>query len=137
LGECVAVSFIDDLVFKCIDETLAGVMGSLVRDALYLRLLTKYSLTREEIPQHLEIFDQILTDNFGPRAGGVLSRAIAKRLYSELQLPFVEYTELGLREYVTEAKAKLLDAKSGRASRLDNKVKTKQNGRVEGDDDCS
>jgi len=63
------ISLTDELVFKSIDESLAAVPGLIVRDAVYLRLLTKYSITREEILKHLDTFQTMLEDCFGPGAG--------------------------------------------------------------------
>jgi len=83
-------------------------LGLNVRDAVYLRLLTKYSLTRDEIPKHLVTFQTMLEDSFGPRAAKVLSRAIARRLYLELHLAFVEHPAFGLPEYVEDANSMLL-----------------------------
>ena len=103
------------MVFKSIDESLAAVLGLIVRDAVYLRFLTKYSLTRDEAPKHLDIFQTMLEDSFGPRAAKVLSRAIAKRLYSELHLAFTSNPAFGLPEYVEEAQLKLLEKKTDTA----------------------
>jgi len=99
---------LNDTLFRCIDETLAGVMGLVVRDALYLDLLTKFSITREELPQHLESLLAILERNFGSGPTKAISKAIAKRLYSELQMNFADKSDFGLRDYVDEAKTILL-----------------------------
>jgi hypothetical protein len=49
IAEAPLISQIDDVLFRCIDKTLVGVDGVVIRDALYLDLLTKLSVTREEI----------------------------------------------------------------------------------------
>jgi hypothetical protein len=100
------------LLFKSIDESLAAALGLSVRNAVYLRFLTEYSLTRDDTPRHLAAFQTMLEDSFGRRAAKVLTKAIAKRLFSELQLPFIENPVFGLPEYVQEAKSKLLQTKS-------------------------
>jgi hypothetical protein len=99
---------LNSVLFRCIDETLAGVLGLLGRDALYLDLLTSFSVTREELPRNLESLVAILQKNFGSSATKVISRAIAKRLYSEVQLQFEEKPDFGLLDYVGEAKTALL-----------------------------
>jgi len=101
-------------VFKSIDESLAAVLGLMVRDAVFLRLLTKYSLTREETPKHLDIFQTMLEDSFGAGTAKVLSGAIAKRLYSELHLTYTPNPAFGLSEYVEEAKSKLREQSTTR-----------------------
>ena len=122
MGECATISFIDDLVFKSVDETLAAVLGFTVRDAVYLALLTDFSVTKEELPKHLDKFEQLLEHNFGERAAEVLSRSIARRLCSELKLSFVEHAGFGLPEYVAEAKSKLLKIGSSTTENLDTKI---------------
>jgi len=119
LGACAAITLTDDLVFKSVDESLAAVLGLKVRDAVYLRLLMKYSLTRDEIPRRLNIFQRMLEDSFGPHASKVLTKAVARRLYSELHLPFTEHPAFGLPEYIQEAQSKLLETKSQAAERRD------------------
>lgn len=110
------------MVFRCIDETLAGVLGFVVRDSLYLRLLTNLSVTRDDLPKHLDGLQTILDDSFGVGPAKVLSRAIARRLYSELQLTFVDNPKFGLPEYVAEAKGKLLETTSRTANRSNTEI---------------
>jgi len=114
-------------VLKSIDETLVEVLGSTVRDAMYLALLTKFSVTREEVAKHIDTFQTMLENSCGPRVTKVLSRAIAKRLYSELHLTFVQDPAFGLPEYVEEAKGKLLKTNSCTAEKLDAEVRTHRN----------
>lgn len=137
LESVAAISFIDDLVSKCVDETLAGVLGSLVRDSLYLTFLTRLSVTREELPKHLDSLDAMLVENFGSRAAKVLSKAIARRLYSELNLTFEENPQFWLPEYVEEAKSKLRQSNAHKAEKLDSEVKARRKDRAVRDDGCS
>ena len=118
------------MVFKSIDESLGAILGLVVRDALFLRLLTKYSLTREETPRHLDTFQTMLEDCFGPGTANVLSRAIAKKLYSKLHLTFTANPAFGLPEYLEEAKSKLLEMKSQTAEKTNVPITTcrKNNG---------
>jgi hypothetical protein len=98
----------DQTLFRCIDETMAGVMGFIARDALYLDLLTRFSVSRENLPLHIENLVGVLEKNLGPVPTRVISRTIAKRLYTELGIEFAEKSEFGLLEYVDEAKTILL-----------------------------
>jgi hypothetical protein len=70
--------------------------------------LTKFSITREELPRHLESLLAILERNFGSGPTKAISKVIAKRLYSELQMNFADKSGFGLRDYVDEAKTILL-----------------------------
>jgi len=99
----------DGLVFRCIDETLAGVMGLVARDTIYLDLLTNFSITRDDLPRHLDSLMAVFESRFGQSPTKALSRAIARRLYSELQMEFASSRELDLSEYVSEVRAILLD----------------------------
>jgi hypothetical protein len=125
------------LVFKSVDESLAAVLGLKVRDAVYLRLLTKYSLTRDEIPRHLSTFQTMLEDSFGPHAAKVLNKAIAKRLYSELHLAFIENPTFGLPEHVQEAQSKLLETKSEAAEKTDAAITTRRKSNESKEKDCN
>lgn len=111
-------------------------MGFTVRDAVYLRLLTKYSVTREETPKHLDTFQAMLEDSFGSRASQVLGRVIAKRLYSELNLTFKEDTLIGLHEYVEEAKSKLLEMKPQTAEKTNVVTTTCEENNGSGEKGC-
>jgi hypothetical protein len=124
IGACAAISFIDDLVFKSIDEALAGILGITVRDAVYLALLTNLSLTRDELPYHLDKFEQLLENTIGRRAAYVIFRAIAKRLYSELKLIFVAEPSFRLTDYVLEAKLRLMKPSLATAEKPDNEKRT-------------
>jgi len=112
------------LVFKSVDETLAGILGINVRDSVYLALLTSLSLTRDEIPYHLDKFEQFLESTVGRRAAYVIFRAIAKRLYSELKLTYVANPSFRLTDYVSGARLRLIKPNSSTAEKQDNEVST-------------
>jgi hypothetical protein len=102
----------DGLVFRCIDETLAGVMGLVARDAIYLDVLTNFSVTREDLPRHLDSLMAIIESRIGRGPARALSIAIVRKLYSELQMDFVDKPESSLPEYVCEAHTILLKKSS-------------------------
>ena len=135
MGECGAISFIDDVVFKSIDDTLAAVLGFGVRDILYLALLTKYSVTREDVAKHLDAFQRMLENEFGQRGAKVLSKAIAKRIYTELKLKFLEDQTFGLPEYVAEARLRLLETNSRMVGKLDTEIRAYGKNKSIGNDD--
>ena len=115
---------------------MADVLGLTVRDAVYLRLLTKYSVTRDEVSKDLDTFQMMLEDSFGSVVAKVLSRAIARRLYSELHFTFVENQTFGLPEYVQEAKSKLLKTNSRTAEKAGFGI-SKCKDKCSGDENCN
>jgi len=99
---------LNETLSRCIDETVVGIMGHVGLEGLYLDLLAKSSVTREELPNHLESMLATLEENFGSGPTRVISRAIARRLYSELNIDFVNKPDLSLTGYVHEVKTILL-----------------------------
>jgi hypothetical protein len=95
---------VNGLLFECIDEILAGLLGLKARSSVYLTILTKFSVTREDLPDHLNGLVSVLAEDFGPGPAKNVSRAIAKRFYSELGLDFGEDQDLNLLSYVQDAK---------------------------------
>lgn len=94
-------------------------------------------MTREELPKHLDKFDMLLENICGSRAAKVLCRAIAKRLYSELKLTFVADPKLALREYVEDAKSKLLKTNPRTAEKLDTEIRACNESKASEDEDCN
>ncbi len=94
---------LDELLLESVHDTLKGIFGAKVPEAIYKRLETNYSISPEEIPNRLSEFVQGLEGLFD-RASKPVERAIAKRLYSKLGLRFVEMHSLGLLDYLNEVK---------------------------------
>ncbi len=59
-------------------------------------------MARDEMPQKLGEFCDILQANFG-KAGTTIERTIAKRFYSKLEKRFIDYPGYGLVDYVEKA----------------------------------
>lgn len=91
----------NDLVFRCIDEMLAEVLGATIRDAIYF----KEGRRTEELSSHIKSLFAILKETLGPRLTGIILLAIARRLYSELHIVFAENPGFDLVDYVEEAKS--------------------------------
>ncbi|MGP8069565.1 MAG: hypothetical protein ACLP5V_06710 [Candidatus Bathyarchaeia archaeon] len=81
------------------DTVLTEVLGCKVREAIYDNLARQFSLTREEIPAHLDEFSDLLKETFG-RGAATLERRIASKLYVALGLEFVDVPNFGLKEHV-------------------------------------
>ncbi|MGA3108969.1 MAG: hypothetical protein ABSD99_05855 [Candidatus Bathyarchaeia archaeon] len=90
------------LLLEAIDQTLADLLGRRAREAIYDHLERKCYMAREEMPQRLGEFCDILHANFG-KAGTTIERAIAKRFYSRLEKRFIDYPGYGLVDYVEKA----------------------------------
>ncbi len=93
---------IEHMLLESIDQTLADLLGRRAREAIYDHLARKCYMAREEMPQKLSEFCQILQDNFG-KGGTTIERAIAKRFYSRLEKRFIDYPGYGLVDYVEKA----------------------------------
>ena len=97
---------IDGVVFKCVDETLSSVLGLVAKNAVYLRLLSRFAVTRDELPEHIEDFVTVLEEGFGQKPTELISKAIGKRLCTELKVIVIE-EKSSLREYLNEIKREL------------------------------
>jgi hypothetical protein len=87
------------LLLEAIDQTLADLLGRRARDAIYDHLERKRYMSRDEVPQRLGEFCDLLDANFG-KGGRTIQRTIAKRLYSKLNKSFPDYPGCTLVEYV-------------------------------------
>ena len=96
----------NDVVFRCIDETLAEVLGATIRDAIYF----KEGRRTEDLPAHIKNLLAILEKTLGPGVTRNIVLTIAKRLCAEVQIAFTEKPNLNLVDYVEEAKNSVLDA---------------------------
>jgi hypothetical protein len=92
-------------LFKSIDETMAGVLGLKARDILYLNLLTKRSITREELPTNPRSLVSVLEESFGPNPAKNVLKAIAKRFSSEMGMEFIEKPDFSFLDYVQEVRS--------------------------------
>jgi hypothetical protein len=90
----------NDLVFGCIDETLAEVLGVTIRDAIYF----KEGRRTEELPSHIKRLSAILEKTLGPDLTKTILLTIARRLFSDLHIVFAERPNSDLVDYVEEAK---------------------------------
>ena len=78
-------------------------MGLVAKDSIYLRVLTRYLVTRDELPAHLDQLVAVMEEGFGQHSTTIISKAIAKRLFSELHLEVPRGDGLGLQDYIDEA----------------------------------
>jgi hypothetical protein len=94
----------DQLLLGCIDAVLTELLGGKVREAIYDYLARQSSLAKEEIPEHLDEFCELLVKTLG-RGAATLERRIASRLYDSLSLEFVDVPHLSLNEHVARIRS--------------------------------
>jgi len=92
---------LDGVVFRCVDETLGSMMGLVAKNTIYLRVLTRFLVSREDLPAHIEDLVAVMEEGFGEKSTALITRAIAKRLYSELNLT-IPQENLSLQGYMNE-----------------------------------
>ena len=98
------------ILASCISTSLAGVLGVPLRDAIYLDLLTRFSVAQEQVPTRIEILLSVLEENFGQAATKAITKDIARKLYSELHIDFVNHPDFfDLGRYVDEARRIVLE----------------------------
>lgn len=100
---------VERLVFEqalgdSIDEALKEILSEKVRDSFLKYCEASFHVSKADLPSHIEGFVKALSDIFGPVGGLVLGRAIAKRLYLKLGLPFVDKNDRTLLDFLKEAK---------------------------------
>jgi len=100
---------LDDLLVVCIDEALIDLVGSRVREAIYDYLERNHSLSRVEIPRHLNIFLGLLTETFGT-GSKIIGKAIIKRLYEKLEWKFENNPEFEFMDYLEAVRVKIAKA---------------------------
>jgi len=95
------------LLIESLDESAAMVLGEIARKAVYEVLEKKYGIERNHIPERLNELTSAFETIFGPVPSKTMVRAIVKRLYSKLELTFVEIPDWRLPDYVREARARM------------------------------
>jgi len=97
---------------ESIDETITDLLGRAVVDALYVRLQTNHSISRDEVPYRLDTLFAILEKILGVRSSQTIAKAIARKVYLKLGLEFTGNPSHTLLEYVDQAKMKLQNSSS-------------------------
>jgi hypothetical protein len=90
-----------------IENAIFTLLGQTVLFSLYKHLKDNYSISPDEIPDHLETFVKTLERTFGMRSARTIERAIAKRFYFRHGLEFVEVDGYRLQDYIEDAKRQL------------------------------
>jgi hypothetical protein len=93
----------DSALLESIDETVRGLLGQKVLDALYANLENKSGIKREAIPNQIPALSLVFEKHFGSAAPTIV-RAIARKLYSKLSVQFTSKEGYSLADYVKDAK---------------------------------
>lgn len=105
----------DRLLIESVDETLAAVLGEILKEAVYDALRNRYNITVDQVPQRLDDFSLDLEKLMGAAPSKTIRRAIIKSFYAKLGLEFVERANWRLPNYVREARTKM----SGRSESVE------------------
>jgi hypothetical protein len=102
----------NEALVESIDETITALLSRAVVDALYVRLQTNHSISRDEVPYRLDTLFAILEKIFGVRSSQTIAKVIARKVYLKLGLEFTGNPSHTLLEYVDQAKMKLQNSSS-------------------------
>ena len=97
----------NEILSHSVREGLTEALGSVIANALLDQVYENYDLTLEDLPNRVDTFFSILQDAFGVKTSRILSCVIAKRLYANLSIEFVENPTNGLPEYIEEIRKKV------------------------------
>lgn len=88
-------------LIEAVDEGLLT-LGESGREAVYFHLNNTYSLKKENVPDKPQAFDEALRKIFGVGAD-VIERSVVKKLYSKLEIDFIEKKNYGFANYINDA----------------------------------
>jgi hypothetical protein len=100
----------NEALIHSIDETVTTLLSRQVADALYAHLERVHSVSKLEIPNRLDALSTTLEQTFGSQSSRTISKAIAKRLYTALELDLSPSPRGSLIDYINVAKTKLKDS---------------------------
>jgi len=86
---------------EAVDEGLLT-LGESGREAVYFHLNNTYSLKKKDVPDKPQAFDEALRKIFGVGAD-VIERSVLKKLYSKLEIDFIENKNYGFANYINDA----------------------------------
>lgn len=107
-GRLLSERDLDRLLVESVEESLACVLGDMVKKAVYDALEKHYSIVRNQIPERLNDFTLALEKTFGMTPSRTIGKVIVKSLYSKLGLAFVEKADWRLPDYVREARTRAI-----------------------------
>lgn len=103
------------MLLESIGETIHALLGDEPQRVLFKRLGNDFHLKREEIPDRLEDFENAMVLLLGAVITHVITRAIARCLYTKLEISYNNEKNWSLSMYMQDCSRQV---KQNRASRL-------------------
>jgi len=98
---------LNELVWESVDDVLNGLIGKKPTEAIYDYLERRFSVARDDIPQHTETLFEVVKVLFGKKGCTVISTCIAKRVFENLGWEFVQVQGFGFSDYIEMAKTRI------------------------------
>jgi hypothetical protein len=89
-------------VTRAIDAALSEILGERVLVVMYRHLKDHYDIDADEIPYHLTTIIRVLEEMFGAVGTRAIGSDVAKKLYNQVGLRFVERANYSLNDYIEE-----------------------------------
>lgn len=95
------------LLLESIDETIHILLGDKPQRVLFKRLGNDFHLKREEIPDRLEDFENAMVLLLGSVIALVITRAIARCLYTKLEIPYHDRKDYTLKMHAQDCRCQI------------------------------
>jgi hypothetical protein len=101
------------VLLESIDETVTALLSRKVADSLYVYVEKVHSIPRNEVPHRLDLLVPVLERIFGAGGSRTICKAIARNLYTKLDVEFFDLPSRTFLEFVEGAKIKLRERNQG------------------------
>jgi hypothetical protein len=91
-------------VVRAIDAALSEILGKPTLEVLYKHLKEQCGIGSDQMPYRLPTIIRVLEEIFGAVGASSIGSDVAKKLYNQLGLTFVEHSNYSLEDYVEEAR---------------------------------
>lgn len=102
-----SVEEFEKILLETIDEGMVQVFGNTSTGVIYDYLKGNHKLSKEDIPENLEVFSFSLEKMFGFGAI-LLEKLVLKKLYKKLGLKYEEKKGYKFLDYIKELKSQIL-----------------------------
>jgi hypothetical protein len=89
-------------IARAIDAALYETVGQTILEALHRHLKNHYDIGSDQIPYHLPTIIRVLEEMFGAVGTRAIGSDVAKKLYNQVGLRFVERANYSLNDYIEE-----------------------------------
>jgi len=97
---------VSEVLLESIDEAITDLLSREIVDALYLHLQKVHSIPKNDVPYKIETLCSTLNGVFGTSGTATIGKAIARKLFSKLELTFPAGPCRTLSDYVQEARVR-------------------------------